>query len=154
MTLSEVPGSIKKFRKTPWKFQQTFETPLKNLPAFVRAIVSASQPLQTGSLTIDQWIFKPKHLIELLTDYSLPLRYAHDVCLTACGEQEVETLLQTVFSDWIDFIFAPKPKSFAIYADHDKFTTFFAHTRSNLNRVVKSLAGQGFRMIEGYQRRF
>jgi len=154
MTLSEAPGYIKKFHKTPWKFQETFETPLKNLKPFVRTIVSASQPLQLGSLTIDQWIFEPKHLIDLLTIYSLPLRYTHEVCLTATGELEVEILLQAALSDWIDFIFAPSPKSFAIYADHDEFTTFFAHSRSNLNRVVKPMVEQGFRIIEGYQRHF
>jgi hypothetical protein len=30
---------------------------------------------------------------------------------------------------------------------YDEYTTFFAHTRSNLNRVVKSLVGDGFKMI-------
>ncbi|HTC94995.1 MAG TPA: hypothetical protein VK699_16245 [Terriglobales bacterium] len=154
MMLSEVPGSIKKFRKTRWKFQQTFETPLKNLQPFVRTIVSASQPLQAGSVTIDQWVFEPKHLIELLTRYSMPLRYEHDLSLIAHGEKEIEELLGAIFSDWIDFVFVPLPKSFAIYADHDEFTTFYAHTRSSLNRVTKPLASQGFRVIEDYQRPF
>jgi hypothetical protein len=62
-------------------------------------------------------------------------------------------LLLAVFSDWVDFIFVPEPKSFGIYADHDEFTTFFAHTRSNLNRVVKPLAEGGFKMIPDYERR-
>ena len=152
MTLSEAPGSIKKFRRVSWKFQQTFKTPLKNLQPFVRTIISASQPLQTGSFTIDQWVFEPKHLIDLLTRYSVPPRYEHDLSLIAHGEKEVEALLEAIFRDWIDFIFVPRPKSFAIYADHDEFATFFAHTRANLNRVVKPLASQGFRIIEGYQR--
>jgi hypothetical protein len=30
-----------------------------------------------------------------------------------------------------------------IYADHDEYTTFYANTRSNLNRVVEALVAQG-----------
>src|SRR6266849_466791 len=154
MTLSESPGTLRKFRRTPWKFQQTFETPLDNVKLFVRSILSAARPIETSCLTIDQWVFEPKHLIALLAAYSIPPRYAHDLSLTAVGEKEAEALLQAIFSDWIDFIFVPNPKSFVIYADHDEFTTFFAHTRSNLNRAIEPLSNQGFRLIEGYQRRF
>ena len=82
------------------------------------------------------------------------MQYGHDQSLTAAGENEVQQLLQAVFSDSIDFVFIPKPKSFAIYADHDESTTFFAPTRSNLNRVVKPLFDQGFTMIRNYKRRY
>jgi hypothetical protein len=154
MVLSEAPGSLSKFRRTPWKFQQTFHTPLENLQPFVKTIVSAAQPLTEGCVTIDQWVFEPKHLIDLFASYSIPPQYGHEQTLTASGVREVEALLQAVFADWIDFIFAPKPKSFAIYADHDKYATFFAHTRSGLNRVALPLADQGFEIIQGYERYF
>jgi len=154
MMLSEAPGSLNKFGRTPWKFQQTFHTTRSNLPPFVKTIVSAAQPIQVGCVTIDQWVFEPKHLIDLLSSHLIAPRYAHDISLTASGPEETETLLEAVFSDWIDFIFVPKPKSFVIYADHDEFTTFFAPTRSNLNRVVKPLAGLGFEMVQGYKRSF
>ena len=55
--------------------------------------------------------------------------------------------------DWIDFVLIPTPKQFAIYADHDEYTTFFAHTRSNLNCVVRPLVEQGFKQVD-YQRHF
>jgi len=75
------------------------------------------------------------------------------ISLTAAGRREIETLLHAIFSDWVDFIFVPEPRSFAIYADHDEYTTFFAHTRSNLNQVVTTLVDKGFKTVPGYDRR-
>jgi len=153
MTLSEASGALKKFRRTPWKFQQTFLTPLQSVQSFVEAIMSTNPQMKSGCVTIEQAVFEPTHLINLLASLSIPPRYECDVSLTAIGQQEVETLLHAVFNDWIDFIFVPEPKSFAIYADHDEYTTFFAHTRSNLNRVVKALADDEFKMVQDYERR-
>lgn len=152
MTLSDATGALRKFRRTPWKFQQTFLTPMQRLQSYVTVIVSANQQMKSGCLTIEQAVFEPTHLIKLLASYSLPPRYGCGLSLTAAGQQEVEMLLLAIFSDWIDFIFVPEPKSFAIYADHDEYTTFFAHKRSNLNRVVKALADDGFKMIPDYER--
>src|SRR5262245_17803853 len=67
MTLSESPGSLKRFRRTPWRFQQTFRTPLKKLQPFVATIVSTHEPFQTASITIDEVVFEPKHLMSLLS---------------------------------------------------------------------------------------
>jgi hypothetical protein len=154
MMLSEATGTLKKFRRTPWKFQQTFLTPMQRLQSYVAAIVSANRQMKSGCLTIEQVVFEPTHLIKLLASYSMPPQYGCGLSLTATGQQEVEMLLLAIFNDSIDFIFVPEPKSFAIYADHDEFTTFFAHTRSNLNQVVKALAGDGYKMIPDYERLF
>jgi hypothetical protein len=43
MTISEALHALKIFRKRPWKFQQTFLTPMQSLQSFVAAIVSANQ---------------------------------------------------------------------------------------------------------------
>jgi len=152
MTLSENPAALKEFRRTTWKFQQTFQTPLKNLQAFVSTIVSAAEPWRAGCLTIEQAVFEPGHLVALLAKNSIPSRYERGVSLTAAGQEEIEALLCAVLGDWIDFIFVPQPKSFAIYADHDEYTTFYAQTRSNLNRVVKALSDRGFQIVQGYER--
>ena len=53
----------KRFRKTPWKFQQTFKTPLKDLPNFVATILSRCPQRKGASITIDTVVFEPKHLI-------------------------------------------------------------------------------------------
>jgi hypothetical protein len=154
MTLSESPSSLKPLRLNQWKFQRTFHTPLNDLKTFVTTIVSAGDWLKAGSLTIDEVVFEPKHLISLLRSYSITPRYTHGVSFTAANEQEVEALLSAALGDWIDFVFVPNPKPFVIYADHDEYTTFYAQTKSNLNRVTEELKGRGFEMIRDYQRHF
>lgn len=152
MTVSEAPGAVKQIRKKAWKFQQTFQTPLNNLPAFVKIIVE-SQGLQGATLTIDQVVFEPKHLISLLTRHSIAVRYQRGLSISARGQEEVGSLLEAALSDSVDFVFIPEPKATVIFADHDEFTTFFANTRSNLNRVVTQLSDQRFKTIRDYERR-
>src|SRR5271156_6349148 len=144
MVLADAPDDLAEFRRTPKQFQQTFLTPLKDLPSFVATIRSTNQQMESGRVTIEQVVFEPKSLIDLLTKYSLPLRFSSGVSLVATGKQEVETLLETVFSEWLDFIFVPEPRQFSIYADHDEFTTFFTHTQSEMERLVGALTAKGF----------
>jgi hypothetical protein len=151
MNVSDTPSALKQIRKTPWKFQQTFRTPLDNLQPFVAAILSTASP-ESACITIEQAVFEPKHWIDLLTRYALPPRYGKGVSVTAVGRREVEELLHTAFTDWFDFLFVPIPKPFVIYADHDEYTTFYANTRSNLNRVVGALSAQGFEKVAEYRR--
>jgi hypothetical protein len=151
MDLSETPNVLKQFRKISWKFQQTFKTPLKNLHPFVASIISAGSP-ETASVTIEQAVFEPKHWIDMLARHSLLPRYGKGVSVTAVGREEMEELLQTAFADWFDFFYVPIPKPFVIYADHDEYTTFYANTRSNLNRVATALLAQGFKQIPEYKR--
>jgi hypothetical protein len=153
MTLFETPGTLARFRRTHWKLQQTFRTPLKTLQPFVEAIISAQKPLETGRVTIDQAVFEPKHVVALLAENSLPPKYGYDWTLEAANQDEIITLLQAVFSDWIDFLFVPTPRCFVIYADHDEYTTFYASQKSNFNRVVDALSNQGFDLIKNYERR-
>lgn len=154
MKSSDATQALEQFRGSPWEFQQTFETPLKNLQPFVKAILSTGEPVQAASLMIDEVVFEPRDLIEMLSSYSIPLTYERGRCLTAESQEEVEQLLCTVLSDWIDFLFVPEPESFAIYADHDEFATFYAHTRVELDRVVKALSDSGFKVEANYERRF
>ena len=153
MKVSDTSSALKQIRRTGWKFQRTFMTPVKKLQPFVTTIVSAGQPFQTASITIDHAVFEPKHWIEQLIRHSLPPRYQKGTSVTAAGEPEIEELLHAVFSDCMDFLFVPAPKTFVIYADHDEYTTFYANTRSNLNRVAEPLLAQGFEEVSGYQRR-
>jgi hypothetical protein len=152
MNLVENPAALKKFRRTAWKFQQTFETPLKDLKRFVSTIGQAAGPWRSASLTIELAVFDPTHLIDLLNANSIPPRYQRGASIVTAGQKEIEALLEAALGDWVDFTFVPEPSSFAIYADHDEFTTFFAQNRSNLNRVVHALSGQGFKLEKEYRR--
>jgi hypothetical protein len=93
MTLSESPASLKRFRKTPWKFQQTFITPHWNLQTFVAEVVSACQPCQSGCITLDQIILEPTNLISVFTSYSISPQYGHGLSITAEGRYEMESVL-------------------------------------------------------------
>jgi hypothetical protein len=150
MTLSETRASLNQIRRTAPRFQQTFC--LKDWKRSVATIVSAGE-IQGGCLTIDQVVFEPTHLIELLNRYSIPARYGRGLSLTAVGQDEVQMLLHAAFRDGMDFVFFPNPKSFVMYADHDDFTTFYAQTRSSLNRIAKALLDQELGTIQHYERR-
>jgi hypothetical protein len=152
MTLSESSTLLKRFRSNPWKFQQTFATPHRNLEAFVAEVVSASHPCESGCLTLDQVPFEPTNLMGLLNSHSISPQYGHGWSITAVGQEEVEAVLYAAFRDAADFIFVPKPSPFAVFADHDDYTTFYAQTRSNLNRVVGGLSRRGFETVQHYER--
>src|SRR5580693_7252222 len=113
MNVSDAPSALKQLRKASWKFQQTFQTPLKKLEPFVASIVSTVAP-QTACVTVEQVVFEPKHMIDLLTRYSLPPRYGKGVSVTATGQREIKELLQAAFADWVDFLFVPSPKPFVM----------------------------------------
>ena len=152
MTFSRTPGSLKRIRRTTWKFQQTFLTPLKDLERFVSTIMSSHAPIEKGCVTIDQYGFEAKTLKAFLDQHSISDEIGHDVSLEAVGQQEAEALLRSTLADWVDFFFVPTPKPFVIYADHDEYTTFYAHTKSNLNRIVHALSDKGFETVEDYER--
>jgi hypothetical protein len=154
LTGSESTELLESFRRNPWEYQQTFETPLKDLQSFVEVIVSAGGEMRTGSLAIDQVVFEPKRLIAILTHNSIPLLSKRGLCLAVVGQQEIEELLRTVLSEWIDFLFIPGPPSFAIYADHDEYTTFYAHDRISPDRMARVLSDRGFKQVTNYERTF
>lgn len=79
-----------------------------------------------------------------LFDCSLPT-----FCLRHCSEHE---LLKAALSDWVDFWYVPTPRVFMIYADHDEYSTFFADTKSSLNRVALPLLEARFKEVRDYQR--
>ena len=153
MEVFDTPGALKQFRRTAWKFQRTFKTPLKNLQPFVATIILGAQSFRTACITVEQAVFEPKHWIEQMNRYSLPPSYHKGDSVVATGPQEIEDLLHAALSDWLDFLFVPAPRPFVIYADHDEYTTFYANTRSNLNRVAEPLLARGFEEVSGYQRR-
>ena len=152
MMAAENPGSLVRFRSARWHFQRTFQTPLQNLQSFVGAILSAHEQVHGGFVTVDQVVFEPKHLMAMLAKRSLPAQIGHGWSLTIAGQHDVEAVLAAALSDWIDFLFVPTPELFVMYADHDEYTTFYASTRSNLDRVVAALSAMGFTEVPGYER--
>lgn len=156
ISLNETPGELKRFRKVPWSFQSTYQTPLKKLDPFVSAIVDALEPVQTARITLSEVVFEPENVNEFLAVHDLALpkdKSPENWTLEAKGAKDVRAMLQAVLSDWIDFTFVPMPKRFVIFADHDEFTTFLAMTRSNLDRIIAPLSALKMAPIVGYTRK-
>ena len=151
MTLFATSGSLKRLRRVPWRFQQTFLTPLRNLQPFVATIISGREQIQGATVTIDSVVFEPKHLNALLASQSLPPSLQRESAVEVTGHQHVGALLEAALGDWVDFWFIPTPKPFVIYADHDEYITFFANSKSNLNGVVEPLRKEGFEQVD-YER--
>ncbi len=63
--------------------------------------------------------------MQLCADNSIELDNFWKFTLRAKGQQNVAELLEAMLGDWIDFVFVPTTESFAIYADHDEYTTFY-----------------------------
>jgi hypothetical protein len=147
------PGSIKKFQRTPWRFEKTFQTPLRSLESFSAVIIESLGDMDGGLVTIDAVIMPAGKIEALLASSQLRHSLGHDSCLIAETAGEVRPLLVAALGDWMDFLFVPGPRPFVLYADHDEYTTFFANTRANLGRVTSALERAGFTAVEGYSRR-
>jgi hypothetical protein len=154
MTISNTPGTIKKFKRSAWRSQVTFRTPLQKLDVFVPAILSANEPIKEATVTIDQYAFEPKNTLALIAKHMASGQLQRDTSITAIGHDKVRELLRTAFSDWLDFLFVPTLKLFVIYADHDEFASFYANTKSNLERIKLSLLAKGFEQVRDYERKF
>ena len=155
MTIRTTPGAIKKFRRTAWRFQTTFQTPPPNqLETFVSTILPDEVEFENGSVTIAEIIFEPTTLKALLAGAFPESTFGRDSAISAEGKAEVRQLLQATLSDPVDFLFVPEPKPFVIYADHDEYATFYANTKSNLNPVIHGLREKGFAQVQHFERKF
>ena len=132
----------------------TFATPLKKLDVFVPTIFSHLEPIKEASVTIDGYAFEPKKLLALIARHSLNEKLQRDTSLTVVDQNNVQELLRSAFSDWLDFLFVPVLKLFVIYADHDEYVTFYANTKSNLERIRLSLLAKNFEEVRNYERKF
>ena len=151
MTLTHTPGAIKRFRRTPWRFQQTVVRPhADELPAFVSTITKAHGHIEEATVTLDQIVFRTERMTALCsTDSPLPLTRESSILARA---EEVESLLVATFKDGADFIFIPIPKPFVFYADHDYYITFYANTKSHLNHIIEPLETRGYKLVPGWVR--
>ncbi len=152
MLATHQQGAIKKFHRTPWGFQQTFRTPLRNLDSFTATILGSLDHVDSGIVTIDSVIMEARNLRALLSSHQLQHDLRHDSSVVAEVSIEVQPLLAAALGDWVDFLFIPTPKPFVLYADHDEYATFYANSKSNLGRVTASLTKGGFTAIENYTR--
>src|SRR6185295_15850363 len=99
MLAAPQPGLIKKFHRTPWRFQQTFHTPLQNLPSFTATILDSLDHLNSGTVMIDSVIMEAKKLEALLISHQLQHDLRHDSSIIAPTFSEVQPLLSAALGD-------------------------------------------------------
>jgi hypothetical protein len=151
MIVTHTPGAVKKFRRIPWRFQQTVMRPRADvLPAFVSTITRAHRGIKEATITLDRIVFGTDRMTALCPAAS-PLPLERETSMSVRAE-EVPALLVAAFMDGPDFIFVPVPKPFVFYADHDDWITFYANTKSHLNRIIEPLACQGYKLVQSWQR--
>jgi hypothetical protein len=137
--------------KAPFPFQQTYVTPLKDLHRFVNALLA---PFEVGeaAIWIETIVFTPNDLIAYLQSFGITTNEGelNQAVLSADSPSETRELLEHVLGDWIDFAFIPSSKTFAIYADHDEFTTIFTASPEVLALLQADMKLQGFKAVENW----
>ncbi len=149
MTAAHTPGALKKFHRTPWRFQQTVENARPD--ELLSLIIQSHKDISAGTVTIDEVVWATEQLDALCPAGS---NVTHDFSITAQSPEELQTLFTAAFRDGPDFLFVPSPKPFVFYADHHGWITFYANTKSHLNHVVEPLVSHGYKLIQNWQREF
>ena len=103
---------------------------------------------------IEQIVFDPEDLIAYLQTVGIKSDEGklHEATLTAESRSEAETMLEHLFGDWIDFVFLPSLNAqFAIYADHDEYTTIFCKEFEAIESIRKSAREHGYKEVEDWR---
>jgi hypothetical protein len=133
--------------------QVTYATPLKDLTAFVNAVLKPFS-IQSATVELQVIVFEPRELIAYCATQGIQTDEAglNDKMLSAKTKESTAELLEATLGDWIDFFFVPEPSSFVIFADHDEYTTFFTRREADLQALCESLDSGGFKKINGWNR--
>lgn len=112
------------------------------MPRFVATFL-APFSLQSGVLSTDEIVFEPTNLKRELADSSGQNYDWWHLNIRVDGLEDIARLLRASLGDWVDFLFLPAPELFAIYADHDEYTTFYGSNESHLARHFRSTENCG-----------
>ncbi len=145
--LSDRTEDIARFRAAPWPFQRTFMTPSNELHRFVSTVL-APFSLEKGSLSTDEVVFDPQVLLELMAKNSIKVENHWILNLAVEGHQGIAELIESALSDPVDFVFVSTPELFAIYGDHDGYTTFYTPHEATLFNLISELESAGFESVE------
>jgi hypothetical protein len=151
MNISQETAKGWLLREAPFPFQQTYVTPLSNLPRFVNAILAPFE-FTDGAIWIEQIVFEPRELIWYLRErgFIFDEGQLNKAVLNAENKSEAVELLECVLGQWTDFAFIPSPKTFVIYADHDEYTTIFAPSAETLASLHSDMKAQGFKAVDNW----
>ena len=147
MVITPTSGALAKFRRTPWRFQQTLN--LGGVGQFVALILESHRDISGGTVTIDDVVFDTVHLASLCPAQT---EFTRDCSIAVESREELRSLLVAAHGDGPDFLCIPSPKPFVFYADHHYLVTFYVNTKSHLNHAVEPLVSHGYQLVENFQR--
>jgi hypothetical protein len=151
MTVTHTPGSVSRFRRTPWRFQQTVETDERSGMVIATAIAERRIGIQEVTIIIDKLVVDSP-LSGVLSPAAAD-SLTHNSTVSTTTPDEVTLLVSEAFTyNAFDFILIPRPKPFVVYSDHDGFVTFYANTKSHLNRIIDLLTAQGVKLVRDWKR--
>ena len=135
----------------PFAFQQTFVTPLSDLSKFVHALLAPFN-VRTARVHVEQIVFEPRELIWYLRGLGIDSSEGqlNHALLEAESTTEIVDLLKCILGQWADFAFFPSPDEFAIYADHDEFTTVFVSSVEKMSSLRSAMKLKGFKEVEDW----
>ena len=122
---------------------------MKELEKFVETLLRGFEP-ETCSISTDEIVFEPTQILSLFARHSIQVKNHWELIVGAEGQDGIKNLLVATLSDWVDFYFILEPETFAIYADHDEYCTFYAKDDLTIGRIKSSLVDAGFKPVDDY----
>ena len=152
MNITDANSNYLKFRKSPLPFQCTFKSPLKDLERFVGVFDSVFTEISSGQAYISSIVFEPKKTNSMLSHHGLLERLKPGCTVEAISNQECSTLLETLLSDWVDFLYIPSPRKYVVFADHDEFCTFYCAKKGGVSKIAAALKDKGYGEVSEFKR--
>jgi hypothetical protein len=152
VTLSgPIVGELKRLRSRTGPEQATFHVPPTRAGDFAATLLATGAGADHARIVIANVVFEPRHLNAAVGRNDLEAWLADETVIDA-GAGEAQALLTAGLSDWVDFWFAPSPGGFLLFADHDEWSTVFAHKKGVVSRASEALRAAGFREVVGFER--
>lgn len=129
-------------------FQVTFGTPRERLDTFVGTLIGDPCDVKGAWIYVETVVFEPRSLSKLLEAQGIECPYLQDRVVRAETAQEARELLRAALNDWVDFFFELEPGRFALYADHDDFTTLYTARENRLKRTVRAMRELEFEVAD------
>lgn len=140
-----------RLRDAPFPFQQTYVTPLPELSRFVHTLLRRFE-IDGAIVRVETIVFTPDDLIQYLNSVGVRTDSGllDGAIIEAETALEASKILEGVLGDWIDFAFITSPEKFAIYADHDEYTTVFTASSELLDALREDMESEGFKAVDNW----
>jgi hypothetical protein len=144
-------GELKRLRARVSPEQATFHVPPARAADFATALCAAGAGADGARIVIANVVFPARHLNAALGRSDPEAVLARETVVDA-GAGEAHPLLTAALGDCVDFWFVPSPGGFLLFADHDEYSTVFAHKKSAVSRSTAALTQAGFRHVSDFSR--